>query len=51
MLICAGMFLLGGLVAWLGVPRPASTMPAPASPYEWTASCPQLKPAAEKLAR
>jgi EmrB/QacA subfamily drug resistance transporter len=51
MLICAGMFLLGGLVAWLGVPRPVSTMPTPASPYEWTASCPQLKPAAEKLAR
>jgi EmrB/QacA subfamily drug resistance transporter len=29
MLICAGMFLLGGLVAWLGVPRAASAARAP----------------------
>jgi EmrB/QacA subfamily drug resistance transporter len=51
MLICAGMFLLGGLVAWLGVPRPACSAPGPASRYRWTASCPQLEPAAEKPAR
>jgi EmrB/QacA subfamily drug resistance transporter len=50
MLICAGMFLLGGLVAWLGVPRHRSAHAA-ASPYPWTASCPQLEPAAEKPTR
>jgi EmrB/QacA subfamily drug resistance transporter len=32
MLICAGMFVLGGLVVWFGVPRPAPAAPAPASP-------------------
>jgi MFS transporter len=31
MLICAGMFVLGGLVAWLGVPRPAPAAPGPHS--------------------
>ncbi|MGH8967259.1 MAG: MFS transporter, partial [Actinomycetes bacterium] len=41
MLISAGMFVLGGLVAWLGVPRPAAT--APAARYSWTATCPQLE--------
>jgi hypothetical protein len=51
MLICAGMFVLGGLVVWFGVPRAAPAAPAPASRYGWTASCPQLEPASGQPVR
>jgi EmrB/QacA subfamily drug resistance transporter len=49
--ICAGMFVLGGLVAWLGIPRPAPATPAPASRHHWTATCPQPEPASGEPAR
>lgn len=45
MLICAGLFLLGGLVAWLGVPRPAAAPAKPSCRYHVTVNCPQLEPA------
>lgn len=49
--ICAGMVLLGGLVAWLGIPRPVRAALAPDSTHQWTANCPRLEPATEEPAR
>ncbi|MFI0485417.1 MFS transporter [Actinomadura sp. 9N215] len=50
MLICAGLFVLGGLVVWFGVRRPADVAAEPICRHHWT-GCPQLDvprhPAAE----
>ncbi len=41
MLICAGLFILGGLIVWFGVPRPATFAAEPICNHHW-AGCPQL---------
>jgi hypothetical protein len=44
MLICAGLYLLGGLVVWFGVP-PMATAPAePVCRHHLAVNCPQLEP-------
>jgi EmrB/QacA subfamily drug resistance transporter len=43
MLTCAGMFVLGGLVAWFAGPCPAPAA-GPVRRYHWTATCPGLEP-------
>jgi hypothetical protein len=41
MLICAGLFILGGLVVWFGVPRAVPVAAEPICNHHW-AGCPQL---------
>ncbi|WP_053175469.1 MFS transporter [Nonomuraea sp. SBT364] len=41
MLICGGSFILGGLLAWFGIPRPAGVPAEPACRHHAT-GCPQL---------
>ena len=41
MLICAGLFILGGVVFWFGVPRPEAVAAEPICHPHWT-GCPQL---------
>jgi EmrB/QacA subfamily drug resistance transporter len=46
MLICAGLYLLGGLVVWFGVPRPvAAAAPGATHRHHVAAPCPHLQPA------
>ncbi|MGH3681111.1 MAG: DHA2 family efflux MFS transporter permease subunit [Natronosporangium sp.] len=49
MLICAGLYLLGGLVVWFGVPRrrPAAAAPEPVCRRHLSTTSPQLEPARE----
>ncbi|MEU5884370.1 MFS transporter [Spirillospora sp. NPDC047279] len=41
MLICAGAFVLGGLIIWFGVPRRPAVRTEPICDHHWT-GCPQL---------
>jgi EmrB/QacA subfamily drug resistance transporter len=41
MLICAGLFVLGGLIVWFGVPRLSKVPAEPICRHHWT-GCPQL---------
>ncbi|HWM06959.1 MAG TPA: MFS transporter [Actinophytocola sp.] len=41
MLICAGLFILGGVIVWFGVPRPEAVSAEPICNPHW-AGCPQL---------
>jgi hypothetical protein len=45
MLICAGLYLLGGLVVWFGVPRRKASPPETVCRHHWSATDPQLEPA------
>jgi EmrB/QacA subfamily drug resistance transporter len=46
MLICASLFLAGGVVSWLGLPRHAAAT-RPVGRYHASLTCPQLEPARE----
>jgi EmrB/QacA subfamily drug resistance transporter len=45
MLICAGLYLAGGLVVWFGVPRLAAAAPEPTCRHHMSTTSPQLEPA------
>jgi hypothetical protein len=41
MLICGGLFVLGGLIVWFGVPRLTVASSEPICRHHWT-GCPQI---------
>jgi EmrB/QacA subfamily drug resistance transporter len=45
MLICAGLFLAGGIVSWFGLPRSAAATAQPVGRCQASLTCPQLEPA------
>jgi hypothetical protein len=44
MLICAGLFLIGGLVSWAGLPTFAASTRPPLARHCGSVTCPQLEP-------
>jgi MFS family permease len=44
MLICSALFLSSGIVAWLGLPRPAAAPAQPLGRRHGSVTCPQLEP-------
>ncbi|TDC58367.1 DHA2 family efflux MFS transporter permease subunit [Actinomadura sp. KC345] len=44
MMVCAGLFLVGGLSAWIGLPGPAAKPVRLLSRRHASATCPQLEP-------
>jgi EmrB/QacA subfamily drug resistance transporter len=44
MLICSALFLSGGILAWFGLPRPATAPAQPLGRRHGSVTCPQLEP-------